>query len=230
MQSKYRYDAQETWDAIAESFDTTRRTPWKQCIDFIETLKNTNVVADVGCGNGRNLFPCAERCQHVIGVDTSRKLLGIVKKKSREKNVSNVSLIHADVVQMPLTNKSVDAVLFIASLHNIQGKENRSAALHEVFRVLKPNGRALISVWSRWQEKYLRYFVKQVIVRNREFGDIDIFWRQQNLNVPRFYHLYSKREFLRDLQHASFHIESVSNVKIHSKRFADNYFAVVQKR
>ena len=230
MQPEYRASAEETWDAIAESFDITRQKPWKFCVDFIRTLKNTDVVADVGCGNGRHLLPCAESCSHAVGVDISQNLLRIVQKKLHNKNIDNISLIHADIVQLPLADNSLDAVLFIASLHNIQGKENRCHALQEIARVLKLNGVALISVWSRWQDIYYKHFMKQFIFRSRKFGDIDLFWRQQNLNVPRFYHLYSKGEFLRELRGARFHIQSIQSVKIHSKRFPDNYFAVVEKR
>jgi tRNA (uracil-5-)-methyltransferase TRM9 len=230
MQPEYRASAEETWDAIAESFDTTRQKPWKFCVDFIRTLKNTDVAADVGCGNGRHLLPCAESCSHAVGVDISQNLLRIVQKKLHNKNIDNISLIHSDVVQLPLADNSLDAVLFIASLHNIQGKENRCHALQEIARVLKLNGVALISVWSRWQDMYYKHFMKQFIFRSRKFGDIDLFWRQQNLNVPRFYHLYSKGEFLRELRGARFHIQSIQSVKIHSKRFPDNYFAVVEKR
>ena len=230
MQPEYRTSAEETWDAIAESFDTTRQKPWNICLDFIRSLKNTDVVADIGCGNGRHLLPCAESCSHAVGVDISRNLLSIVQKKLHNKNIVNISLIHADVVQLPIAENSFDAVLFIASLHNIQGKEHRRRAVQEVTRVLKPNGVALISVWSRWQDMYWRHFMKQFIVRTREFGDINLFWRQHNLNVPRFYHLYSKGEFLRELRGARFYIQSLQSMKIHSKRFADNYFAVVEKR
>jgi len=30
--------SEETWNAIAQSFDDTRRKPWQQCIDFINSL------------------------------------------------------------------------------------------------------------------------------------------------------------------------------------------------
>jgi ubiquinone/menaquinone biosynthesis C-methylase UbiE len=199
MQSEYRISAEQTWDVIAESFDTTRQKPWKFCLDFIRSLKNTDVVADIGCGNGRHLLPCAENCSYAVGIDISQNLLRIVQNKLSNKHIINVSLIHADVVQLPLADNSLNAVLFIASLHNIQGKEHRRTALKEVARVLKPNGIALISVWSRWQDKYYKHFLKQLIVRTRDFGDIDVYWRQHNLNVPRFYHLYGKVEFFQEL-------------------------------
>ena len=230
MQPEYRVSAEETWDAIAESFDITRQKPWKFCLDFIRSLKTSDIVADIGCGNGRHLLPCAYNCSYVLGVDISQKLLRIVQNKLTNKRIINVSLIHANVVQLPLADKSLDVVLFIASLHNIKGKEPRRRALQEVARVLKPNGIALISVWSRWQDMYWRYFLKQFIVRSRKFGDIDVFWKQHNLNIPRFYHLYSRREFLRELHDAHFFIQNIQSLKIHSKHFPDNYFAVVEKR
>ena len=230
MQSVYRATAQQTWDAIAESFDTTRNRPWEYCLQFIGSLKKTDIVADLGCGNGRHLFPCAEHCSFVYGIDISSKLLRIVEKKIQTKSLHNVSLIHADLVSLPFTDKSLSVVLCIASLHNIQGKINRRAALTEIARVLKPQGTALISVWSRWQDKFYKQFLSQSILHPLTVGDIDIYWKQHNLSVPRFYHLYSRGEFYRDLEGANLHIEHIKSLRIHSKRFPDNYFAVVQKR
>jgi alkylated DNA repair protein alkB family protein 8 len=229
MQSEYRLSAQKTWDAIAESFDTTRQKPWSYCLDFINSFRQTDIVADLGCGNGRHLFSCAERCSHVIGIDISQRFLRIIEKKLHHTSYRNISLIHGDVVQLPFADGTLDAVLFIASLHNIQGREHRRTALKEITRVLKPQGTALISVWSRWQDKFYRHFFKEFIIRNRDFGDIDIYWRQHNLNIPRFYHLYSRGEFLQELQDAGLHIQHIESVRIHSKRLPDNYFAVVQK-
>ncbi len=230
MKPEYRKTAQETWDAIAESFDTTRQKPWKICLDFIHSLRNVDVVTDIGCGNGRHLIPCAQRCSQVIGVDISQRMLRIVQKKLQRLSLDNASLVHADAVQLPFEDSMFDAVLCIASLHNIQGRQHRCAALQEMARILKPNGCALISVWSRWQDRYYKYFLKQYLIGREEFGDIEVCWRQHNLNVPRFYHLYSAGEFHRDLKSTGFQISSINRLRIQAKRFPDNYFAVVQKR
>ncbi|KYK21013.1 ubiquinone/menaquinone biosynthesis protein [Thermoplasmatales archaeon SM1-50] len=230
MASEYRFITQETWDAIAESFDTTRQKPWNFCLDFIDSLNQKDVAADIGCGNGRHLIPLANTCSSVFGVDISMKLLRIVQKKLRNSSLKNVSLIHTDAVQLPFAKECLDVVLLIASLHNIQGKIHRITALKEIFRVLKSQGIALISVWSRWQDRYFIYFLKQFFVHTREFGDIDIYWRQHTLDIPRFYHLYSNSEFSRELQQVGFQIQQIKSIKIHSKRFPDNYFAIVRKR
>jgi len=222
---------EETWDAIAESFDTTRHKPWETCLDFIKTLRKTDTVADIGCGNGRHLTLCAKQCKNAVGLDISRKLLYIVKNKILENNLENTILLHSNAVNIPIKDDSVDAVIFIAALHNIKGRDNRVQALKEIRRIMKEDGKALISVWSRWQDKYRKQFFKKWFTKigKSEFGDIDIYWRQHGLDIPRFYHLYSKKEFLKDLKEAGFKILEIQDVNIHSKKNADNYFATVKK-
>jgi ubiquinone/menaquinone biosynthesis C-methylase UbiE len=223
--------SEETWDSIAKSFDSTRSKPWTQCIDFINKLPESNVIADIGCGNGRHLIPAAKHCKMVIGLDISRELLNIVKSKIDDQKLKNVLLLHSDVVNIPLEDGCVDSILFIATLHNIQGRARRVQSLKEVNRILKKDGTALISVWSRWQDKYRRQFFKRWFTRTgkTEFGDIDIYWRQHGLDIPRFYHLYSKREFLKDIRDSGLKILEIEDVSMHSKKHPDNYFALTTR-
>jgi len=228
---KSAFDNEKTWDIIAKSFDKTRSKPWIQCIDFINNLPENYIVADIACGNGRHLIPCAKRCKKVIGVDISNELLKIVMDKLKKEKIDNVELIHSSVLDLPLQENSIDAVLFIAALHNIKGRETRIHSLREVKRILRKNGKALISVWNRWQDKYRKEFFKRWFthIGRGEFGDIDIYWRQHGLDIPRFYHLYSKKEFLKDLKEAGLKILNIEDVKIHSERYPDNFFAICEK-
>ena len=232
MTNVYSKKSEDTWNAIAHSFDSTRRKTWKECIDFINGLPKTSTVADVGSGNGRHLIPCAKHCKKVIGLDVSGELLKITQEKLIENKLVNVDLVHSDAVNIPLNENSVDAVLFIAALHNIPQRYRRIKALKEINRILKPNGKAIISVWSRWQDKFRQHFIKKCLtnVDRNEFGDIDVYWRQHGLNIPRFYHLYSKRELKQDLEQAGFEILELEGIKYFSKKFNDNYFAVIKKQ
>ena len=228
----------EVWDAIAESFDATRRKPWEICLDFINDSDINSIVADLGCGNGRHLLPCAEHCKGVVGVDISRNLLEIVQGKVKDRGFENVLLLQSDLVELPVKDNSFDGALFIASLHNIKNRSNRIESLKELRRILKKNGIAMISVWSRWQDRFAKRFLVDLFlfpiryIRSHgkyEFGDIEIFWRQHNLNVKRFYHLYSKRELVKDVKKAGLRIIEIKDVKLKSKKRPDNFFAIVGK-
>ena len=231
MTNIYTKKSEDTWNAIAHSFDSTRRKPWKECIDFINQIPKSNIIADIGCGNGRHLVPAAKHCKKVYGLDVSTELLFIVQKKLIENNLKNAELIHSDAVNIPLKNNSVNAVLYIATMHNIPERFRRIKSLKEIYRILRKDGKAIISVWSRWQDKFRQHFIKKCLMQynKNNFGDIDIYWRQHGLNIPRFYHLYSKRELQRDLNQADLNIIKLDGVKYFSKKFYDNYFALVKK-
>ena len=49
-------------------------------------------VLDYGCGVGRILIPLAERCETVVGVDISPKMLKETRKNCEERNVTNIEL------------------------------------------------------------------------------------------------------------------------------------------
>ncbi|OYT29791.1 ubiquinone/menaquinone biosynthesis protein [Thermoplasmatales archaeon ex4572_165] len=195
---------QDTWDDIAFSFDKTRKKPWKQCIDFIDKLPIDSVVGDFACGNGRHSLEMADQCKKIIGIDISKKLLLILKKKIMIKQ--NIELMHGNLINIPLTNHCLDAVIYIAAIHK---------------------------VWSRHQEKFKDADKNlEKININKEFlepGDVFIYWNQDNLHIPRYYHLYDKEEIKDELIQTGFKILSINEEYISSKDKPDNYFIMVEK-
>ncbi len=225
-----RFTSEKTWDILAPNFDNTRQKPWKIVLDFIQTLPSQSQVIDVGCGNGRHILPCAQHCASVIGFDLSYNLLKIAKNKTQKVQYNNTFFIHGTVTHLPFKDNSFDVILFIAALHNIKERKQRLQSLQEIYRILKPQGCGLISVWSRWQKRYRLYFLKEVILRRQqEFGDIEIPWRQQTSSIPRFYHLYSKSEFGKDITRSGFTLQKMIHEKIKGKPNVNNFFAFIKK-
>lgn len=231
MHNKVLFDNENNWNKIANSFDKTRRKPWDICINFIKSMENKKVILDIGCGNGRHLIPCSKIIGNCIGLDLSKNLLHITKEKIIQNNIKNVNLIHSNCKYLPIKDNSVNAVLYIATLHNIYGRNNRIKSLIEINRILKDDGRALISVWSRWQDKYRNYFFNRYLhnKNRRKFGNIILYWKSEGLNTPRFYHLYSKIELINDISRSGLKIISIEGVKFRSNSYIDNYFALVTK-
>jgi len=209
----------EEWEKIAESFDETRRHAWKECIDFIEGMKGVGI--DIACGNGRHL-KYMEKKGMAVGIDIAFNMLRVAKK-----NVKNAILIQADAIRLPFPSNFFDYALFIAALHNIKGRENRIKALKEMRRILKKDGMAMISVWSKWQDRWRRHFMLQALYKWRELGDIYIPWKR-GVHAQRFYHLYSLRELKRDVKKAGFKIIKAWSVKKVAKKHADNHFVIVK--
>jgi ubiquinone/menaquinone biosynthesis C-methylase UbiE len=219
-------DSLHTWNTIAESFNHTRHKTWDFCLAFIKSISPDTVCADLGCGNGRHLIPLACQVKNAIGYDISINLLSITANMLQKHEITNTSLVQGDLVHLPFKSNVFDHIIYIAALHNIKGKKNRIQSLKELYRVLKPEGNALVSVWSQDQSRFKDKLKHQ---QTGEAGDIIIYWRQHKLNIPRFYHLYQKNEFKQELVAADFSIQSLNDLHITSKKEVDNYYAIVEK-
>ena len=113
-------------------------------------------VLEVGVGSGLNLPLYTTGAQHVVGLDTSRRLLGMARE------VVNVdvttTLIEGSAEALPMEDGSLDTVVSTWTLCTIP---DVVAALHEMRRVLKPSGQLLFvehglspdPAVRRWQDR-----------------------------------------------------------------------------
>ncbi|XP_028904008.1 alkylated DNA repair protein alkB homolog 8 isoform X1 [Ornithorhynchus anatinus] len=141
------------YDKIAGHFSSTRHTPWPRIVAFLKTLPQGAIVADVGCGNGKYLGVNKEL--YTVGCDRSQNLLEICGEKQFQAFV-------CDALAVPIRSGACDACISIAVIHHFATAERRLATLRELARLLRPGGKALVSVWAMEQEyneqksKYLR--------------------------------------------------------------------------
>jgi SAM-dependent methyltransferase len=137
--------AGETFDSIAEPFDATRREPWPFVSEWLGTLPTlAGPILDVGCGNGRHLEPAMKAGMSGIGIDASRRLLGI----ARSRLGSGPVLVLGDARRLPLRDGSVEAVMAVALLHHLRSPEDRRAVVGELRRVLGTGAPVLLSTWA----------------------------------------------------------------------------------
>lgn len=105
-------------------------------------LEHGESVLDVACGTGV-VARLAEQRGHVgrlVGIDLNSAMLAIARRKS-----TGIAWIEGSALDLPFDNNSFDAVLCQLGL---QFFPDRPLALSEMARVLKPGGRAGLSVYS----------------------------------------------------------------------------------
>jgi len=104
----------------------------------------TQIVADVGCGNGfdlRQIVPQG-RCRHAIGLDLSA---GMLRSLEDLRQSGGLSLVRADAQQLPLPDRSVDVAMAMHMLYHVP---DIPAAIRELRRITKPGGTVLASTNS----------------------------------------------------------------------------------
>ncbi len=105
-----------------------------ECLRVLSSVKEPEsgaLFADLGCGSG--VFTNIIKCKgfRVIGLDLSHKILEAGKKSY------DLDFINGDVESLPLSDSSIDFILFSGMLHHLPNKE---LCASESFRVLKPGG------------------------------------------------------------------------------------------
>jgi len=96
-------------------------------------------VLEVGIGAGMNLACYGPEVRELIGIDVSPKMLAMARREAGRRSVP-VTLMEASAEAIPCDSQSFDAVVTTWTLCSI---DDPAAALHEMRRVLKPDGRLL---------------------------------------------------------------------------------------
>ena len=102
-------------------------------------------VLDLGSGGGIDVFLAANKVGEegkVIGVDMTPEMVETAVKNAKEGGYENVEFKHGEIENLPVENNIIDVII---SNCVINLTPNKSNAFKEAFRVLKPNGRILVS-------------------------------------------------------------------------------------
>ena len=102
---------------------------------------------DVACGTGDLALALArETGARVVGTDFCRPMLLIAARKALANVSSEIPFVEGDALQLPFAERSFDAVTIAFGLRNLSNVET---GLRELWRVLRPGGRAAVLEFSR---------------------------------------------------------------------------------
>ena len=139
-------------------------------------------VLDAGCGVGK-FSPLVKRADYLLGVDFSWE--GLLRF---QEPTCPTGLLQADATRLPLQDHTFDVALCCQVLSHLPTHQHRIALLRELARVLKPNGRLVLTV----MHYSFRYRLKAIPQEAEEWGT--------------FYHRFEVPE-LRELLSNSFTIQ-----------------------
>jgi SAM-dependent methyltransferase len=111
----------------------------------LASLRQGEVVLDIGSGAGADVFPAARRVGEqgkVIGLDMLSEMLERARSTAEARGYRNVEFRQGDAQSIPLEDESVDVVMSNCVINLVQDK---GQAFQEAHRVLKRGGRLSVS-------------------------------------------------------------------------------------
>ncbi|HXD34152.1 MAG TPA: class I SAM-dependent methyltransferase [Pyrinomonadaceae bacterium] len=132
-----------SYNQVAELYDATftditvRQDEWAWLNKHLPESRDLKVL-DIGCGNGALLNALASRISYGAGVDESEAIL----EKARRRNSAHQHLEfkHVDSPALPFVTATFDVAISLMSFRYLDW----DPLLHEIRRVLKPDGKFLI--------------------------------------------------------------------------------------
>lgn len=113
-------------------------------LNFLKIAPSENIL-DLGCGSGNETIQAAILTGNegkVIGLDITQAMIDAAHLNAEGIGVSNVWFIKGDIESLPFDEAVFDAVMSNCVINHAISKNK---AYSEIFRVLKPSGRFVIS-------------------------------------------------------------------------------------
>ena len=138
------------FDAISENYDGLNRVisfgidvKWRQKVVKILKEKKPQSILDIATGTGDLAINLVDTgAEKIIGLDISKGMLAIGKKKISEKKLNNtIEMVVGDSENLQFEDNSFDAVTVAFGVRNF---EDLDKGLHEIRRVLKTGGTLVI--------------------------------------------------------------------------------------
>lgn len=135
------------WDYIANFYDFfenlyNSKVNQELCKKVAERMSSNDNVLECACGTGMISVHIATKCRSLIATDFSQGMLA--KSRKRCKNIKNIRVEKANILQLEYPNESFDKVVAANVIHLL---DQPDIAISELIRVCKKGGKIIIPTY-----------------------------------------------------------------------------------
>ena len=143
-------------------------------LQITSLLQPGDRVLDLACGPCHQLaqVACLNPCARFVGLDASPAMLQYAQHNLARAHVKNVELVQGDMTRLVgQADGSMDCVICTMSLHHLPDQGALRAALLEIRRVLKPQGRIYLVDFGRLKLRSTQHFFAHDLRQSAQFTE-----------------------------------------------------------
>ncbi|MDZ7369674.1 MAG: class I SAM-dependent methyltransferase [candidate division KSB1 bacterium] len=152
-------------------------------------------VLEVGCGAGWELLHWVRCGMRATGLDLSETALALARKNF-EHNGLEATFRHGSAEKLPFSDNSFDVVASLGVLHQT---ESTQKAVSEIYRVLRPGGEAVITLYYKYSWKILL----------TKLGRVNFEFAHEDAPITRLYNKKELRELLSQFKHVDIFLDYI---------------------
>jgi tRNA (uracil-5-)-methyltransferase TRM9 len=192
------------YSRFGEQFSATRQRLQPGVRKFLDSIRDDISVLYLGCGNGQFLRELSRRGHKapLLGVDFSLPLL----QDACETSTPEVVFREVDLTKLSVVSDQLsvaggwDVITMFATLHHIPSHEIRLEILRAVHKLLKDNGKFILSNWQFLNSAKLRSRIQTwdkvgINASDLDEGDYLLDWRSGGEGL-RYAHHFTEEELL----------------------------------
>ena len=149
-------------------------------------IEENHVVCDVGAGSGIFTVAAATMTKNIVfGLEIDKEMLSLIETKAKQNELTNIRLIEVRDDHFDIDAASVDIVLMVTVLHEI---DNKAAMMSEINRILRDEGKFAVIEFNKRDTSmgppmHLRLDQTEVetILRENGFAKINSFDLGENM-------------------------------------------------
>src|SRR5438309_9505097 len=140
------------WDKAVQDYDEHFVPLLRRCsertIELLDPQPGERIL-DVATGTGVAAFMAADRVGaegEVVATDLSQKMVDATAADAKQRGVANMRFERVDAEDLAFEDGSFDVALCVLGL---MYPADPQRAIDQMYRVLRPGGRAVVCVWGR---------------------------------------------------------------------------------